>query len=357
MRWSAAVISSGLSVIGLVAVGCSSGSSKPSDGPDATCAKQDVTSAMMQVTAETAAGWQQIHDGLDDHDAGTSEEAAMSVSRYLTYNASARDQALCGNCWVWAGTAALDIALNQVRDGLDEEQIGISEQWLDSLSSRSAIVERYSGAPHHFRGPCCGGNLSLFADIYNDEGDAVVPVTNSGAQFQDSNRSDADGECLSNVSTSEIDTTGEINVGSLSVSAVRVSGGEASAIASLKGVIDDGHAVVVSIQFPNGDEVTDFDSMWSSTNDPMWSPNDYCGETYDECNGAAGHAVAIIGYVDDGTESGSYWTVLNSWGTTSSRPAGTFKMQMHGLDYVCQLSSDEFGDVAGLMFQVLNVGK
>ncbi len=280
----------------------------------------------------------------------------MSVSKFVKYNASARNQSLCGNCWVWAGSAALDIALNQTREAEGEEAIGISEQWLNSVASTNAVVERYSGAPHHFRGPCCGGNLSLFAEVYNGEGDEVVPADNGGAQFQDAQRSDAQDECRSNVPTSDIDTTGKIKVGSLSAARVHVTGGEAEAISALKATIGAGRAVVVAIQFANGDAVAEFDSIWSSEDDPTWSPNSYCGKTYEECNGAAGHAVAIIGYADDGTEEGSYWTVLNSWGTTAFRPEGTFKMQMRGLDYVCQLSSDEFGDVAGLMFQVLNVG-
>ena len=77
-------------------------------------------------------------------EAGTS----MNLLSYLQYTPSERSQASCGDCWVWASTGVMEIALN-VQNGVRNR---LSTQFLQSCKS-----DKYA---------CCGGNPNGFADWY-----------------------------------------------------------------------------------------------------------------------------------------------------------------------------------------------
>ena len=57
-----------------------------------------------------------------------------------------------------------------------------------------------------------------------------------------------------------------------------------------------------------------------------------CGRSYDYLSGG-GHAVLCVGY-DDTDPNNRYWIMLNSWGTTTGRPAGLFRVNMD-MNYDC----------------------
>jgi len=123
------------------------------------------------------------------------------------------------------------------------------------------------------------------------------------------------------------------------------------AIANIKGVIDEGHGVVWSMQLPTNAAWTAFSNFWDGlTKDEMWDMDKWCGEKIG--SGDGWHDILILGYEDDGTDEGSYWTVLNSWGNARNtiiqdekvvvaRPDGTFKLPMRKLDYNCAYYTED----------------
>ncbi len=319
---------------------------------DEQCAPESSRGSLgvMVVGAEQVASWQAHHATLPVYAAAPSTGTSASVLGLVQYNPGERDQGTCGDCWAWAGTALLDVALARP-DG----DAPLSVQWVDAISSEPPVVSEFSGSPFHFKGPCCGGTLGLFADTFNSVGNWTVPATNTNASFADLNQSQAKRECLSSVPATDIQTTGAISFGQLSVRGLDMSQPAEDLIGSAKSALDAGQAIYVSFYLPTTASWRQFDDFWlDGAADTLWSFGPYCGEKFDACNGGAGHAVAITGYEDDGTTGGSYWTVLNSWGNPGAHVDGTFRMQMRGVDYGCQYSYDG-GSLGAMQFEVLDV--
>jgi len=74
----------------------------------------------------------------------------------LTYVTNDRDQANCGNCWVWASTAVMEIALRQ-QNGISDR---LSIQYFNS---------RYNGGTG-VNYACCGGWPSSVDNFYSTAG-------------------------------------------------------------------------------------------------------------------------------------------------------------------------------------------
>ncbi|MCK4491228.1 MAG: hypothetical protein KAU03_01290, partial [Candidatus Altiarchaeales archaeon] len=90
---------------------------------------------------------------------------------YLNYTPTERDQGSCGNCWAWAGTGCLEVALD------------VQESTKDRLSVQ--YINSCGGTGDNFS--CCGGWLSNLTAFYNNTKKAI-PWSNTNASWQDGTR-------------------------------------------------------------------------------------------------------------------------------------------------------------------------
>jgi hypothetical protein len=238
--------------------------------------------------------------------------SSIDLSGYLAWNSSnmsERNQWYCGNCWAWSGTGVLEVAL-AVQTGTRDR---LSVQFINSCKSGNC--------------PCCGGWLSDLATFYSTKGYAV-PWSNSGASWQDSFRT-----CSSNgatcyngpgVSCSSIGTSSKYTISSVSYTRIATQVPSSSAaIDGIKNIINQGKAVWFGFFMPAQADWTAFDSFWNNVSESaLWTPpTNLDGQSWD--SGGGGHAVLCVGY-----DSNS-WIMLNSWGTTSNRPNGLFRVAMN----------------------------
>jgi len=99
---------------------------------------------------------------------------SLSLLSRLQYTPSQRNQVSCGNCWVWASTGVMGIALN-VQEGISDR---LSIQYLNSCNG--------TGSDH----ACCGGTATMFATYYTGAGKAI-PWSNTNADWRDGGGSGA----------------------------------------------------------------------------------------------------------------------------------------------------------------------
>jgi hypothetical protein len=238
--------------------------------------------------------------------------ASASLLSSLAYVPGQRNQELCGNCWVWAGTSAAEIALARQR-GVTER---LSEQYFDSC---------WTGAVQ----ACCGGNLPDLAAFYNAPGRFMVPWSNANAAFADQ----FDATCQpSAVACSSIGTSSRYAVTSAVARSLAITGSsQEQVVADLKSLIDQGYAVYYVMLLPNSTAWNAFYSFWDfQAETDVFDPADFKGQAWVDGQGAA-HAMLIVGY-DDTEASGPCWVVLNSWGAPSGRPNGLWRLPMQA-DY------------------------
>jgi hypothetical protein len=238
-------------------------------------------------------------------------EAALRGSRsllgFLDYTPAERDQGSCGNCWAWAGTGVMGIALN-VQEGIYDR---LSVQYINSCNRVQSC--------------CDGGWLSDFVSFYAWAG-VAVPWSNTNAWWQD-----GDEGC--DVSCDAISTLPSYAVASIGLERVSTHAvGQAQAIANIKGVLNQNRAVWFGFFMGTQEDWNSFYAFWNSqADDVLWDFDASCGKPY--TSAGAGHAVLCVGYNDDDPNN-SYWLMLNSWGTTAGRPNGLFRVDMD-MDYDC----------------------
>lgn len=216
-----------------------------------------------------------------------------------------RIQGNCENCWVWAGTGVLEIALD-VQGGIRKR---LSEQYLNSCRTPYA---------------CCGGWLTDFTNFYSSVGRAIL-WDNTNASWQDGGQRCGDG---STVTCGSISTSPNYPISSLTVQNIQTHGvSQETAINNIKNVLHQERGIWFAFVMPTAGDVQNFGNFWGNqTEADTWQPNSLCGSTYQEDGGAA-HAVLCVGYNDDDPNN-RYWIMLNSWGQAAWRPNGTFHMSM-----------------------------
>jgi hypothetical protein len=244
-----------------------------------------------------------------------SPRGSLSLLDRLQYTPSERDQGSCGNCWAWAGTGVMEVALdvqNSIKDRL-------SMQYLNS---------NYNGGSSD-NWACCGGDLADFVSFYTSKGQAI-PWSNTNAQWQDGSRTCALG---TSVPAGNIATTPEYAIASIAEQTITTHAvGQATAIANIKNILSQNKAVWFAFYLATDADWNNFFSFWSNQPEStIWNPDSYCSHTAD--SGLGGHAVLCVGYNDDDPQN-SYWIMVNSWGTTASRPNGIFRLDMN-MNYDC----------------------
>ncbi|MFU8796648.1 MAG: InlB B-repeat-containing protein [Dehalococcoidia bacterium] len=253
---------------------------------------------------------------------------------HLNYNPAERDQGECSNCWAWAGTGVMEIALS-VQEGVYDR---LSLQYINSC--QTGVIGK----------ACCEcGSLKNVADFYDPSGGTgmCVPWANYSAHWQS-----GDGSC--GPSCGSISIYPNYSIGSCTAVTIPTHGvGQSAAIANIKSVLHHDRAVWFAFLMPTGDDWRDFGNFWDyQAETALWDPDPYCGKTSDPV--VQGHAVLCVGYNDDDPDPDNhYWVMLNSWGTASGgRPNGLFRMKMD-IDYDCRNYDPDY--YYSLLWQTLDV--
>ena len=250
---------------------------------------------------------------------------SLSLLSRLNYTPSERDQGACNNCWAWAGTGVMGIALDVEEDVFDR----LSVQFISSCDTSMTCCE--------------GGWLRDLTAFYISEGYAI-PWSNSNASWQN-----GDGNC--NVLCETISTSPDYPITSITAETIRTHGvGQAQAIANIKNVLNQNKAVWFGFFMGTQEDWDSLYSFWNTqSEDALWNFDATCGKPYTFAGG--GHAVLCVGYNDDDPNN-AYWIMLNSWGTTGNRVNGTFRVDMD-MNYDCYYVDS--GNWYSLYWQTLDI--
>jgi hypothetical protein len=254
---------------------------------------------------------------------------SKSLLNHLNYIPKERDQAACGNCWAWAGTGCMEIALD-IQEGVSDR---LSVQYINSCEYEV------------IRKTCCeGGWLNDVATFYATVKKAV-PWANNNAYYQDGNAS-CDTPC------NTISLYPNYSIGSIQALTIPTRGiGKEAAIANIKNVLNQDKAVWFAFYLPTSDDWGAFYTFWSMQNESdLWNQDFACDKTW--TIGGGGHAVLCVGYNDDDPNN-RYWILVNSWGTTTGRPNGIFRLNMD-MNYDCTFKY-ETGVLSAFSWQTLDV--
>ena len=239
---------------------------------------------------------------------------SYSLLGHLKYTPSERDQGSCGNCWAWAGTGVMEIALD-AEEGIFDR---LSVQFISSCDTAQSC--------------CDGGWLSDLANFYTYKG-YTIPWSNTNAGWQN-----GDGNC--NAPCSAVSKAPKYSIEIIKEQTIETHGiGKAQAIANIKNVLSQGKAVWFGFFMATKPDWDNFFNFWINQGEGVkWNPDSSCGHTWDE-NEGGGHAVLCVGY-NDNDPNNSYWIMVNSWGTAEGgQPNGIFRVDMN-MDYDCVLYDD-----------------
>jgi len=240
--------------------------------------------------------------------------ASMSLLSDVPYVPIDRDQGMCGNCYVWATTGALEVE-HYLKYGISDR---LSIQYFD---------DSIGTGPQGEDSACGGGSDAGVAKWYNSN-TYMVPWSNDNAYWGDSqvNKGGPTDPGILEMSASPSYKVNGISVYSITTYGVDQS----TAISNIKSVLNSNHAVMMwfymSGYAPAGYPPEDWDRFndyfYNQPATAVWDPAPTNGDSSD-----GGHFVLVVGY-DDTDPDNAYWIVLNSWGAPSNRPDGTYRLKM-----------------------------
>ena len=236
--------------------------------------------------------------------------SALSLLSRISYIPAQRAQGNNGNCWVWAGTGVMEIALN-VQLGITDR---LSIQYLDSNYN--------GGSGLNWAGN--GGTASKFANFYNSQ-KIIIPWSNTNAYYQDYSSTTA-----AAVPASAISTLPNYPLTSVTSAIIQTYGiGNAATILNIKNILNQNKGIYFGFYLANSTDWNQFKNFWSTQPEStIWNYGFSDGKIYNDTTGG-GHAVLCVGYDDsDPDPSKHYWIMLNSWGITAGRPNGLFRIPM-----------------------------
>ena len=290
------------------------------------------TNTVMRPDRETRLKWMEAYEAAPsaaiDRDLGLNIPFKVSISllSLLNYIPSERDQGACNNCWAWAGTGIMEIALSVQEAVFDR----LSIEFISSCNGTMACCE--------------GGWLDNLTDFYSFQGYAI-PWSNTNAAWQN-----GDGNC--NVLCDLISTTPNYAIASITPATISTHGvGKTEAIAHIKNILNQGKAIFFGFFMGTSTDWINLFSFWNNESESgLWDFDASCGKVY--TSGGGGHAVLCVGYNDDDPNN-AYWIMVNSWGTTAKRPNGIFRVDMD-MDYDCYFIDGGYAYYS-LYWQTLNV--
>jgi hypothetical protein len=243
---------------------------------------------------------------------------SLSLLDHLQYTPAERSQGSCGNCWVWAGTGVMEIAL--------AEQTGIK----DRLSIQYLNSNYMGGSGWNWA--CCGGWLEYLTYFYAGT-DKAIPWSNTNASYADGGRTCFSGS--TSMPAGSISTTPSYVINSITTETIPTYGvAQETAIANIKNILNQNRAVWFAFFLADSADWANFRAFWRyDPESSVWNPDFTCGKEYNLATGA-GHAVLCVGYNDDNPDN-RYWIMVNSWGITSGRPNGIFYLDMD-MNYSCE---------------------
>ncbi|MDO9034285.1 MAG: C1 family peptidase [Methanoregula sp.] len=261
-------------------------------------------------------------------------------------------QGECGSCWVWAGTGALAQSLF-VYTGTSTP---LSIQFFNSNYMDGNILMQ---KPHDWA--CTGGFASTFSDIYTTGvnqsyagGPFVVPWSNVNASYKDS---DVDGNNAQTTLPKNL-ITNTPNFGLSRVEDLRVLekpySNQTAAIDNITLALVDKKVIYYSMQLPNKTAWDQFKDFWNNQDDnKIWDMDQYNQSFFNDSAGeGSGHAMILMGYnKTDSDLAKRYWIIQNSWGNSTNRPKGQYKLKMW-MDYNATFNNTEYTTQE---FSVLNV--
>jgi papain like protease len=277
---------------------------------------EDQTYTIMHIDGDTLLEWQEIGDNLPKAKIipklNDSTKTSQDLLGYLNYSPTERSQGSCGNCWQWACTGCVEIALN-VDQGIFDR---ISIQYINSCEQDVIGVQ------------CCDGGFStFFTEFYNSVGH-FIPWSNTNAYYQD-----ADASC--DTSCGSIAMSPDYLINNIITEKVATHGvGQEQAISNIKNILNQKKAMYFAFRLGNTEDWGKFYEFWGENESSVWNHDFACDKEYG--TGAGGHAVLCVGYNDDDPNN-RYWVMLNSWGTSGGmRPNGLFRVSMD-INYDCIL--------------------
>ena len=230
---------------------------------------------------------------------------SLTLFSNLTYIPSQYSQGACGDCWCWAGHGCLEILLN-TQNGFASR---LSVQYMNSCEFAAIGMT------------CCsGGWIGDLANFYSTPGyQQTVPYSNPGANWQDGGASCA-------TPCGSITTSPCYPVQSIANYSIATFGvGQTQAVANIKALLNQNKPVTLAFWLPTANDWATFDNFWDYQSEDTTICLDYAsGQTW--TNGG-GHEVLCVGY-NDNDPANPYWILVNSWGTTPSRPNGIFHLAM-----------------------------
>jgi C1A family cysteine protease len=241
-----------------------------------------------------------------------SPSGSLSLLDHLEYTPAERNQGYCNNCWAWAGTGVMEVALH-VQEGTKDR---LSVQYINSCEE--TVIGKTC---------CTGGWLFELADFY-DATDMAIPWSNTNANWQD-------GDASCNTDCGLISTTPNYPITYIQETTISTQTvDQATAIANIKYVLNQNKAVFFGFLLPNDTAWDDFHAFWvSGSESDVYAIDQFCGQSWVSGEGS-GHAVLCVGY-NDNVPGNEYWIMLNSWGTAGdNRPNGLFHIDMD-MNYSC----------------------